>query len=106
MYAMVGVIKLFLRHVREGGTAAIMVSLFLVGAIMGLIDFLLPAFAFLELPVWQPDFLGRLLDSIFYLPTAVACLGWLDSLDEYGGIFRQVKEPCRSSTIGDEVVEP
>ena len=50
-----------------------------------MIDFLLPAFAFLfnKEKMKEFSFLGRVLDSIFYLPIVIACIVWLDTKDMY-----------------------
>ena len=62
--------------------------LFVVGAAFGMVDFLLPAVAFLGVPIWRPEFLGRLLDCLFYLTPAVVAIVWLDAQPQY-----KLKEP-------------
>lgn len=64
--------------------------LFLVGNTFGMVDFLIPAVAFLGVPVWQPSCLGRILDCVLYLPPAVIGYTWMDSLQgEYSGAVDQ-----------------
>ena len=97
LWACVGVVLLVRRHPRSW-----VIRLFAVGAVFGMVDFLLPAFAFLGAPIWQADFLGRLLDVIFYLPTAVAAILWLDTQPQYHLPPPQqqvVKEVARSDKL-------
>ena len=72
--AFAGVLVVLRRHRQSW-----QVWLLLFSAIAGAVDALLPAFAELGLPLWQPDFLGRALDVILWLPGAVVALRWLDA---------------------------
>ena len=64
--------------------------LFLVGNTFGMVDFLIPAVAFLGVPVWQPGCLGRILDCVLYLPPAVIGYTWMDTVQgEYSGAVDQ-----------------
>ena len=53
-------------------------KLLLFSAVCGAVNGLLPTFADAGAPIWQPAFLGRLLDVILWLPGAVLALRWLD----------------------------
>ena len=76
-WACVGVIAIILRH---RITYPKHCTLFALSCIAGIIDFLLPAIAYLGVNVWQPDFCGRLFDVLFYLPGVVITFRWLDRL--------------------------
>ena len=75
VWASVGVIVVCRRHWNFWW-----VRLFAFSAVVGVVDFLLPALAFLGAPIWQPDFLARTIDVLLYLPGAVIALR---KLDEY-----------------------
>jgi len=49
-----------------------------VAAIMGMVDYLLPAIVYLGLPVWQPTLLSRGLDSLLYVPLVLPWILWVD----------------------------
>jgi hypothetical protein len=53
------------------------IRLFFGASVMGVVDALLPLLAPPGAP-WQPNFVSRLLDVLFFLPGAVVSLRWLD----------------------------
>lgn len=55
----------------------------LIGGTIGMIDFQLPALEFLGVPIWESTFLGRIFDSIFYVPLMIPCLLWFDCPGNY-----------------------
>ena len=78
LYASLGVVAVVNRH-----RSAIQIwPTFAVAAVFGVVDFLLPAFAYLGADLWEPAFLGRLLDVLFYLPGMVAAMRFLDGLPD------------------------
>ena len=80
LWASMGVVLLARRHART----AWQVRVFIVSALVGMVDFLLPAIAYLGAPIWQPGFLGRALDVALYLPGAVIAFRWMETRSEYG----------------------
>lgn len=48
-------------------------------ATAGAIDGLLPSFADMGAPIWEPAFLGRALDVVLWLPGALIAFRWLDA---------------------------
>lgn len=87
LWACAGVVVLVRRH-RDSWT----VRMFALAAIAGVVDFLLPALAFIGAPIWQPDFLGRVLDVALYLPFAVMTIRWLETKSEYMPPAQATKE--------------
>jgi uncharacterized membrane protein len=81
--ALFAYVALFMLYRRHSGDARAVFILALVAGTMGMIDFLLPAFAFLGARVWEPSFLGRALDSLFYVPLIFPLLYWLDAQPRY-----------------------
>lgn len=63
VWASVGVIIVCRRHWNFWW-----IRFFAFSAVVGVVDFLLPALAFLGAPIWQPDFLARTIDVLLYLP--------------------------------------
>ena len=76
-WATCGAIDILRRHRR---THPVRCLVFFTAIAAGIIDFVLPAVAFLGLPIWRPDFIARALDSLLYLPGAVATFVWLDGM--------------------------
>ena len=84
-YAYIGTWFVFHRHGYKSEKREYQAFFFVFASTIGMIDFLLPAFAFLfnKEKMKEFSFLGRVLDSIFYLPIVIACIVWLDTKDMY-----------------------
>lgn len=83
-FAYIGTWIVFCRHGWKAEKPELQAYLLLFASTFGIVNFLLPAFAFLQKEnVEELSFIARILDSIFYLPIALFCMIWLDKKREY-----------------------
>ena len=83
-YAYIGTWVIFRRYAWKAKKSELQAYLLLFAGTFGIVNFLLPAVAFLqEKNIEELSFIARVLDSIFYLPIAVSSMVWLDKKGEY-----------------------
>ena len=94
-FAYIGTWIVFCRHGWKAEKPELQAYLLLFASTFGIINFLLPAFAFLQKEnVEELSFIARILDSIFYLPIALFSMIWLDKKREYSITHVQGTTSC------------
>ena len=83
-YAYIGTWIVFRRYAWKAKNSELQAYLLLFAGTFGIVNFLLPAVAFLlKKNIEEVSFIARDLDSIFYLPIAVSSMIWLDKKGGY-----------------------